>query len=213
MKKVFLLLPFLAAIITLIVSCKKTERTSPPPLVPDPSLVVSPDSLNFVIAGGSSTITITMNGGRWAAVSDQSWCTLSANSSTSSSSPITVTATANPNVGNRTAKLTFAMDSKTVVYLNVYQAGRTTLYPRYGDSIAPDASGMSSTAVQLAAKFKLGWNIGNTMEAQGGETGWGNPLVTESFIQFVKQNGFTAIRIPCAWDFHVDNPATAHIDT
>src|SRR5665213_2163894 len=130
MKKFFLLLPFLAAIIMLIVSCKKTEKTSPAPLVPDPS-----------------------------------WCTLSANSSTSASSPVTVTVTANPNVGNRTAKLTFAMDSKTVVYLNVYQAGRTTLYPRYGDSIAPDASGMSSTAVQLAAKFKLGWNIGNTMEA------------------------------------------------
>lgn len=213
MKKVFLLLPFLAAIIILAVSCKKTETTTPAPLVPNPSLTVSPDSLKFAIAGGSSTLTVTMNGSRWAAASDQSWCTLSENSSTSASLQITVTVIANPNMGDRTAKLTFAMDSKTVVYLNVYQGGRTTLYPSYGDSIAPDASGMSSTAAQLAAKFKLGWNIGNTMEAPGGETGWGNPPITESYVQFVKQNGFTAIRLPCAWDLHVDNTATAHIDT
>ncbi|MFL5747734.1 MAG: hypothetical protein ACJ751_23860 [Niastella sp.] len=54
------------------------------------------------------------------------------------------------------------------------------LYPTYNTSPqAPDSTGMS-TAVQLAAKFKLGWNIGNTMEATGGETSWGNPLITES---------------------------------
>lgn len=93
------------------------------------------------------------------------------------------------------------------------QAVRTTLYPSYKDSIAPDATGMSSTAVQLAAKIKLGWNIGNTMEAPGGETGWGNPPITESYIQFVKQSGFNAIRIPCAWDLHCDNELNAHIDT
>jgi aryl-phospho-beta-D-glucosidase BglC (GH1 family) len=69
-----------------------------------------------------------------------------------------------------------------------------------------------STAVQLAAKFKLGWNIGNTLEATGGETSWGNPMITESYVKFVKQQGFTAIRLPCAWDLHVDNKATAHID-
>jgi endoglucanase len=72
---------------------------------------------------------------------------------------------------------------------------------------------MSSTAVELAAKMKLGWNIGNTFEAPGGETGWGSPVITEDFIKFVKQTGFNAIRIPSAWDWHhVDNKATAHID-
>jgi aryl-phospho-beta-D-glucosidase BglC (GH1 family) len=69
-----------------------------------------------------------------------------------------------------------------------------------------------SPAVQLAAKFKLGWNIGNTLEATGGETSWGNPPITEAYVKFVKQSGFTAIRLPCAWDLHVDNKATAHID-
>ncbi|MDJ1485570.1 glycoside hydrolase family 5 protein [Cytophagaceae bacterium YF14B1] len=69
-----------------------------------------------------------------------------------------------------------------------------------------------STAVQLAVKFQLGWNIGNTLEAIGGETSWGNPQITEAYVKAVKQLGFTAIRLPCAWDLHVDNKATAHID-
>lgn len=92
------------------------------------------------------------------------------------------------------------------------QAIKKSIYPSYKDSIAPDATGMNNTANQLASKIKLGWNIGNTMEAPGGETGWGNPTMTESYIQFVKQSGFNAIRIPCAWDFHSDNKQTAHID-
>ncbi|OQP56793.1 dihydroxy-acid dehydratase [Niastella populi] len=86
------------------------------------------------------------------------------------------------------------------------------MYPSYNTSPkAADSAGMS-TAVQLASKFKLGWNIGNTMEAIGGETAWGNPLITESYVKAVKQLGFTAIRIPCAWNTHVDNKATAHIE-
>jgi aryl-phospho-beta-D-glucosidase BglC (GH1 family) len=61
--------------------------------------------------------------------------------------------------------------------------------------------------------MNLGWNIGNTMEAQGGETGWGNPQITEAYVKFVKAQGFNAIRIPCAWNWkHLDNEATAHID-
>jgi len=66
--------------------------------------------------------------------------------------------------------------------------------------IAPDATGMSSTAVQLAAKIKVGLNIGNTLEATGGETGWGNPMITNDLIKAIKQNGFNAIRLPCDWD-------------
>lgn len=88
------------------------------------------------------------------------------------------------------------------------------IYPSYNTSPKPpDATGMGSSAVQLAAKITLGWNIGNTMEAPGGESGWGNPKITESYIQFVKQQGFNAIRIPCAYNMgHVDDPATAHIN-
>ncbi|HEY4786471.1 MAG TPA: glycoside hydrolase family 5 protein, partial [Bacteroidales bacterium] len=74
--------------------------------------------------------------------------------------------------------------------------------------VAPDGTGMSSTAAQLAANFKLGINIGNTMEAPGGETGWGNPVITQLWVDSVKKAGFTAIRIPCRWDGTYYNSST-----
>jgi aryl-phospho-beta-D-glucosidase BglC (GH1 family) len=90
-------------------------------------------------------------------------------------------------------------------------SNKFSLYPSYNTTPKkPDATGMSSNAVQVAAKFTLGWNIGNTMEAVGGETAWGNPLITESYIQFVKQQGFNAIRLPCSWN-QFANPTTAEI--
>jgi len=87
------------------------------------------------------------------------------------------------------------------------------IFPSYNTSAQPaDATGMSSTAAELTGKMVLGWNLGNTLEAPGGETGWGNPVVTQALIDLVKQSGFNAIRIPCAWNGHA-NQATAAIDT
>lgn len=64
---------------------------------------------------------------------------------------------------------------------------------------APDRTGVESDATALAAKIKLGWNLGNSLEAVGGETAWGNPLTTQAIINLVKDAGFDAIRIPCNW--------------
>ncbi|BAU54049.1 glycoside hydrolase family 5 protein [Mucilaginibacter gotjawali] len=93
-------------------------------------------------------------------------------------------------------------------------AGPRSIYPSYNTSPkAPDSTGMKSNAVQLAAKIKLGWNIGNTFEAPGGETGWGSPVITEGYIKAVKQQGFNAIRLPCAWNLtHLANKSEARID-
>lgn len=86
-----------------------------------------------------------------------------------------------------------------------------TLYPGYNDNPLPaDASGMQSTAAQLASRITLGWNIGNTMEAIGGETAWGNPLISRDLIHLLKANGFDAVRIPLAWDQYA-NPQSAEI--
>lgn len=78
-------------------------------------------------------------------------------------------------------------------------------YPSYNTSpIAANSSGMSRNAVQLAAKIKLGTNIGNTMDAfcrdNPSETCWGNAAVTAAYVKLVKDSGFDAIRIPVAWD-------------
>jgi endoglucanase len=84
-------------------------------------------------------------------------------------------------------------------------------YPNYNTSpLPPDASGMTSNAAQLAAKIRLGWNLGNSLEAIGGETNWGNPKTTKALIDRVKASGFTAVRIPCSWDQYA-NQRTAEI--
>ena len=71
--------------------------------------------------------------------------------------------------------------------------------------------GMGSDALVLAAKIYAGWNIGNTLEAIGGETAWGNPKITADYIVKIKQLGFNAIRIPCSWDQYVEDRETHQI--
>ena len=44
-----------------------------------------------------------------------------------------------------------------------------------------------------------GWNLGNTLEAIGSETAWGNPVASQELIDAVKAAGFDTIRIPVAW--------------
>jgi hypothetical protein len=60
------------------------------------------------------------------------------------------------------------------------------------------------TASQVASQIDVGWNIGNSLEVPGGETGWGNPVVNQQLIAGVKAAGFNAVRIPAAWDSHAD---------
>src|SRR5688500_10519351 len=90
-------------------------------------------------------------------------------------------------------------------------AGRKSSYPSYNTNpLPPDATGMTSTAVQIAANIRLGWNLGNTLEAIGGETAWGNPQTTQALIDKVKASGFNAVRIPVSWNQYA-NASTAQI--
>jgi aryl-phospho-beta-D-glucosidase BglC (GH1 family) len=66
-------------------------------------------------------------------------------------------------------------------------------------------------ASTVYSQIGTGWNLGNSLESLGGETGFGNPLVTQQLIDSVKHAGFNTIRIPCAWDQHADQ-TTFQID-
>jgi hypothetical protein len=103
------------------------------------------------------------------------------------------------------------MDLKTTVIVQIKQEIKQ-IYPSYNNPIAADATGMSSTATELAAKIKSGINIGNTLEAIGGETSWGNPKITKAYIDLLKQSGFNAVRLPCSWDQYAD-ASTAQISS
>ncbi len=66
------------------------------------------------------------------------------------------------------------------------------------------------TSVEMAKAMKLGWNLGNTLDATGSrgmksETSWGQPSVTKELIEYVKASGFTTIRIPVSWNNHMSD--------
>jgi len=207
MRSIFLL--FTILILSLFVSCDKTED----PVTEDPVLTVSSDAVSFGEEGGSATISVTMNGDGWTATSSEDWCTLSVNTSSKATDEVAISATANESTSERTAKITFVMDGSQTKTVSVTQDGQEpeSIYPEYGNSIEPDATGMSSNAVELAANMHLGWNIGNTLEAIGSETAWGNPKITKEYVDAVKANGFNAVRLPCSWDQYSDQ-ATAKIE-
>ncbi|NHK29659.1 glycoside hydrolase family 5 protein [Parvularcula flava] len=71
---------------------------------------------------------------------------------------------------------------------------------------------MSSTASEIMDSIAVGWNLGNTLEAIGGETAWGNPETTQALFALVKANGFDAVRLPVSWDQYA-NQDTAEIQS
>ena len=71
------------------------------------------------------------------------------------------------------------------------------------------ASNMSAS--QITQDMKIGWNLGNTLDAYGGnakgvgtETSWGNPKTTKAMIDAVKAKGFNTVRVPTTWFNHLD---------
>ena len=162
---------------------------------------------------GNLKITSTVSS--WAVSnSDASWIELSQISGKGTET-ITIKAKENKETTARTATVTVSSNEAASVVITVNQAAfvpEVSLFPDYNTNPLPaDESGMSSTAVQIASQIGMGWNIGNTLEATGGETAWGNPKVTKELINLVKANGFSAIRIPCSWNQNMSNPATAEI--
>ncbi len=65
------------------------------------------------------------------------------------------------------------------------------------DSLVYRAESMN--AMEFTAAMQPGWNLGNTLDATGGETSWGNPKATPELIQKIKDEGFNSIRIPITW--------------
>jgi endoglucanase len=199
----------LLMVIAFVSACKEDEA--------DPVLSVSVSELSIPAEGGKAEITITSNDNWRIANAAPEWLLINKNSGSSGTFAIEISAGANGTGSKRTAVLTVNSDNGQSRRITAFQLSQESpvieIYPSYNTSPQPpDATGMSSNAVELAAKMTLGWNIGNTLEAGGGETGWGNPLIMEDFIKFVKEKGFNAIRLPCAWDWHHADNDTAHID-
>lgn len=61
---------------------------------------------------------------------------------------------------------------------------------------------------ELVSQMKVGWNLGNSLDATGGgigvmtEISWGNPKTKQEMIDVIVEAGFNVIRIPVTWDSH-----------
>lgn len=58
-------------------------------------------------------------------------------------------------------------------------------------------------STQIVEEMFLGWNLGNTLDADPDETAWGNPLTTREMIDAVHDGGFNTVRIPVTWMHHM----------
>lgn len=66
---------------------------------------------------------------------------------------------------------------------------------------AADAEKDTTTIQDYVTAMQPGWNLGNTFDAVGtDETAWGNPRVTQPFIEELAKQGFKSIRIPVTFD-------------
>ncbi len=73
------------------------------------------------------------------------------------------------------------------------------------------------TAFEITENMKVGWNLGNTLDAKAGddngdydhagletETSWGCPKANETLFKALKAKGFNTVRIPTTWFQHLD---------
>jgi len=175
------------------------------------TLTTNTSQLNFSNAEDSATITITTNVPQWDITPQADWITCSRKKGQAGTTEIKVYVTDNPLTQDRSADLIISAANAPTAVVKIMQ--EASLYPSYNTSpLPPDASGMGSNAQQIATAIKIGWNIGNTLEAIGGETAWGNPKVSEDLIALIKASGFNAVRIPCSWNQYVIDQETAQID-
>lgn len=70
-------------------------------------------------------------------------------------------------------------------------------------SPAPSLGDFSRGSVELLAKLRVGWNLGNSLDVPDSETGWGNPRATPELFALVAKAGFKLVRIPVTWARHI----------
>lgn len=154
-------------------------------LYPDGGRILNPNGGSISIKY-SSTSPVTVTVPAWMSAADDA-----------EASVVTVTYLANGDE-DRTGEIVLAINEQVKATLTVRQAKAEKLAGR--------------TATQIVADMYAGINIGNTLEAPGSETGWVKTLINQDYIRGLKQLGFNAVRIPCAWDSHVSDAASNTID-
>lgn len=184
-------------VVTATISCSKDDSGE------GAKLVVSTDKAVFEPEGGVIEFTIDSDA-KWKIENSYEWVKLDKIAGNDGTTTVTLTAVKNLTTISNLAVIRVSADNGQARRITIKQA--PYLYPSFNTSpIAPDATGMGSTATEINAGIKLGYNIWNTMETPGNENTWGNPNITQNLITVLKGAGFNAIRIPCQyWVSHMD---------
>ncbi len=194
---------FIIVLVLLIAGFVVVSCTTTTTLEPQLTLANMTDSIPR--DGGAVTLSFKCNDTWSVDTLGYGWLKLSQVSGIAGDATINVTISANSTVSSRSKIIFVSSTNGQARRVIINQA--PTIYPSYNTApIAPDATGMGSTATQLIAKIKLGINLGNTLELKGV-----NADPTEANIKFIKQMGFNAVRIPCGWDYvggAKDSPAS-----
>ncbi|MBN3583870.1 cellulase family glycosylhydrolase [Algoriphagus aestuarii] len=165
------------------------------------NLSIDPESITVSESGETTIISIVTNSD-WQANSTSDWITFSP-SFGSGNDQLDVEVMANPNPESREGNVRISI-SGIVRNLKIVQLAGVASKPDY--YIPADENGMRPvSSLELSRLMGAGWNLGNSLEAIGGETAWGNPLVTPDLIQQVKNAGFNSVRIPVAWSKFITN--------
>lgn len=190
----------LAALLSLsIFSCGEKEEPA--------TLMVSSTELVFVSTEETLSLAITSNQ-QWQVEHDASWITVSPRQG-SGNAQISVKVDLNPTEELRTTVINIR--SGTIIQpVKITQDASEPQFPAY--YIPADNTGMRDiSSLDLAGEMGIGWNLGNSLEAIGGETAWGNPKTIKALIDAIKAAGFTSVRIPVAWS-KFTNAETYEID-
>lgn len=194
MKTQFTLRLFLFLISCSFFSCSGDEDAEPS------ELTIDPESITVSESGETLTVSILSNV-EWQVNSNTNWVDYSP-ARGSRNGELQLKVEPNPEGGIREGIIRVSV-SGLVRNLLVTQLGTVSTKPDY--YIPSDAEGMRDlSSLELSKLMGAGWNLGNSLEALGGETAWGNPMVTEMLIQQVKSAGFNSIRIPVAWSKFID---------
>ena len=157
------------------------------------------ESISVGAAGGTVAFSVRANAEPRLAL-DATWVTADAPRAEADVYTYSLAVAANYVASERTATATLTNGVAKLTFSITQQAA------------ASEASTTMSTAKELAAKIVACINIGNTLEAPGGETSWGNPQISADYIAGLRTLGFNAVRIPCAWHSHLSDASAYTID-
>lgn len=101
----------------------------------------------------------------------------------------------------------------SIKFLSVIMIMATTIVAISFNSLFAAQEMRTISSFEIVKEMKVGWNLGNTLDAEGGETEWGNPVTTKAMIDEVKAKGFNTVRLPITYDGHIGEGPDYIIDS